>query len=414
MSDPTSPSAHRWFARIFQSAEAKHIPLRTIVATIAAVAVTYLGGKVLYRIRDVVLLIVAGSFVALILNPLVVALERWRIRRRGIAVAIVAIWSVFLVVGLAVAFGYPLANGITHFADTLPSLVNKAEHGRGWVGHLVLRYHIENWVKHNSPRLVSFAEGLGKPAFALGRGAASLLVALITTFAFVVLLLLEAPKIRLSILRSLPAERAARYTKIGAEVSRSVSGFVLGDLLTSVVAGVVVFTTLMILGVPFAALWALWVTLVDFLPTIGGALAGIPTVLFALSHSLSAGIITAVVFLVYTQLENHVLNPIVMSRTVRVSPLLVMVSVFVGADLGAWVGGLFGGFVVALLAIPIAGALQVITREIRSAAASSDTSRPLDGSPTPSQPGVDLLNAPSAEVTTSFLGSIEARDPYRE
>ena len=114
---------------------------------------------------------------------------------------------------------------------------------------------------------------------------------------------------------------------------------------------------------PFPLLWALWVALVDFLPMIGGALAGIPIVLFAPSHSLTAGIVTLIVFLVYTQLENHVLNPVIMSKTVRITPLLVLVSVLVAASLGDWIGGLFGGFVAALLAIPAAGAFQVIVRE---------------------------------------------------
>jgi predicted PurR-regulated permease PerM len=102
---------------------------------------------------------------------------------------------------------------------------------------------------------------------------------------------------------------------------------------------------------------------------VGGALAGIPTVLFAVGHSLSAGIITLVVFLVYTQIENHVLNPLVMSRTVRVNPLLVLMSILVGASVGDWVGGVFGAFVAALLAIPAAGAIQVLVREIWTATA---------------------------------------------
>ena len=85
--------------------------------------------------------------------------------------------------------------------------------------------------------------------------------------------------------------------------------------------------------------------------------------LFASTHSLTAGIVTLVVFLVYTQIENHVLNPIVMSRTVRVNPLLVLVSILVGASIGSWIGGIFGGFVAALLAIPCAGAIQVLVRE---------------------------------------------------
>jgi predicted PurR-regulated permease PerM len=138
----------------------------------------------------------------------------------------------------------------------------------------------------------------------------------------------------------------------------------LGNFLTSLIAGTVVFVTLLIVGVPFPLLWGLWVALVDFLPMIGGALAGIPTVLFAFfSRGLTAGVITLVVFLVYTQVENHILNPVIMSRTVRINPLLVLLSVLIGAELGNLVGGLFGGFVAALLAIPVGGALQVLVRE---------------------------------------------------
>ena len=99
--------------------------------------------------------------------------------------------------------------------------------------------------------------------------------------------------------------------------------------------------------VPFPFLWALWVALVDFLPLIGGALAGIPVVLFAAAHSLTAGIVTLVVFLIYTQIENHALNPVVMSRTVKVNPLLVLISILVRASIGGWVGGIFGAFVAA-------------------------------------------------------------------
>ena len=139
----------------------------------------------------------------------------------------------------------------------------------------------------------------------------------------------------------------------------------LGNFTTSVICGVTVFISLLATGVPFPGLWALWVALVDFLPLIGGALAGIPVVLFAAaSKGLTAGIVVLVVFLVYTQIENHVLNPIIMSKTVRISPLLVLLSVLVGASIGAWVGGIFGGFVAALLSIPAAGALQVIVVEI--------------------------------------------------
>ena len=350
--------------RVLQSAESKNIPLRAIVVTVALVVMVFLAGKLLYRLRDVVLLMLIGGFIALILNPQVVALQNWKVPRRGLAVAIVTLWAVLVFAGLAVAFGYPLVNTITHLADNLPAYVSKAEHGHGWIGHLVRKYHVEGWVQRNSPKLINFATGLSKPALALGKGAASIVAELATTFFFVVLLLVEAPKLRTGILGLLSPERSARYVRVGGEISRSVSGYMLGDIVTSVIAGIVVFVTLAVLSVPFPFLWALWVALVDFLPTIGGALAGIPTVLFALAHSFTAGVVTAIVFLCYTMLENHVLNPVVMSRTVKVNPLLIMVSVLIGADIGSWVGGIFGAFAAALLAIPIAGAIQIIVRDI--------------------------------------------------
>ena len=163
------------------------------------------------------------------------------------------------------------------------------------------------------------------------------------------------------------------------EISQSATGYALGNLLTSLIAGVVVFVTLVLVGVPFPLLWALWVTLVDFLPMVGGALASIPTVLFAFGHSLTAGMVTAAAFVAYQQIENHVLNPVVMSRTANVNPLVVLLSLLIGTSIGDWVDGFFGSFVGALLAIPAAGAVQVIIRELwqaRSAAATGDAASP--------------------------------------
>ena len=356
-------SASRW-ARIQGWADVRTVPLRTILVFVGVVVAVYLVGQLLYRLRDVVLLIVVGSFVALFMNPQVVALQRWKIRRRGVAVAIVGLWSLLIFIGLAFAFGYPLVNAITHFANSLPAYVDKAQHGKGWIGHLVRKYHIQAWVNKNSPKIVGFAEGLGKPALSLGKGAVTIVAELAATFAFVILLLVEAPKIRAGLLNIMSPDRAARYAEIGGKVSRSISGFVLGDFLTSLIAGFVVFVTLAVLGVPYPLLFGLWVALVDFLPTIGGALAGIPTVLFALAHSLSAGVITAIVFLVYTFVENHLLNPVVMSRTVKINPLVVFLAVLVGADIGSWIGGPFGGFVAVLLAVPAAASIQVVIVEV--------------------------------------------------
>jgi predicted PurR-regulated permease PerM len=295
--------------------------------------------------------------------------QRRLVPRRGAAVAIVTLLATLVFIGLAVAFGYPLVNGITHLADALPGYIANAQHGRGWIGHLVTRYHIQAWVQRNTPKLVSYAQSLSKPALSIGAGAFSLIIELLTIFFLVLLLLIEAPKMRVWILSQMRPARAAKVTAVSAEVNQAVAGYMLGNLMTSLIAGIVVFVTLMVLGVPYPLLWGLWVALVDFLPMIGGALAGIPTALFAFTHSLTAGIVTAIVFITYQQIENHILNPVIMSKTVKISPLLVLVAVLVGASLGSLVGGLFGGFVAALLAIPLAGALQVLLKEAWNASA---------------------------------------------
>ena len=256
------------------------------------------------------------------------------------------------------------STGSLHLSDRLPSYIDQAQHGRGWIGHLIRQYHVPAWVQKNTTKLVAFGQSLGKPALALGKGAVTLLIALATIFILVLLLLLEAPKLRESLLAGMQPERRASVTRVAGQVNSAVTGYMLGNFLTSLIAGAVVFVTLLLLGVPFPFLWALWVALVDFLPLVGGALAAIPTVLFAAAHSLTAGIVTLVVFLVYTQVENHVLNPLIMSKTVRINPLLVLVAILVAASIGSWIGGLFGGFVAALLAIPAAGALQVIVAEL--------------------------------------------------
>jgi predicted PurR-regulated permease PerM len=390
--DDTATAAHGRRARLRAAAAARGVPLATILVTVAVVVLTYLAGKLAYRLREVILMILVAGFLALILNPLVVALQRWRIRRRGWAVTIVIVWATLVFVGLLAAFGYPLTNGLTHFSHELPGYVQAAEHGSGWIGQLVRRFHLQSWVNHNAPKLQSLGATLAKPALTVGKGAVSLLATLATIFALVVLFQLEGPKMRRWLLDLMSPERAAYCTRVAGEISQSVSGYALGNLLTSLIAGLVVFVTLTVLGVPFPLLWAVWVALVDFLPMIGGALAGIPTVLFALGHSLTAGIVTAAAFVAYQQLENHVLNPVVMSRTVNINPLLVLLAILVGTSIGDWLGGFFGSFVAALISIPVAGALQVVARELWQASAWQE---PPDGE-LPAGPGPEAGDGPEA------------------
>ena len=372
-------------ARLWRLAESRNVPLRAIMAAIAAIALTYIAWKLVDKLRGVLLLLVVAGFIALLLNPLVVVLQRV-LRRRGFAVAVVTVLALAAFAGLAFAFGYPLVNGLTHLASSLPHYVSTAEHGKGWVGRLVTKYHLQQWVTKNAPKLVTYGRDLATPALSLGAGAVSLVFELFTIFVLVVLLMLEGPKLRSGLLGLMTPARAERFSDVAGEVNRSVTGYMLGNFATSLIAGFVVLVTLMALGVPFPFLLALWVALVDFLPMIGGALAGIPVVLFAFTQSVSAGIVTLVVFLIYTQVENHVLNPVIMSRTVRINPLIVLISILVGASIGNWIGGIFGGFVAALLSIPAAGAVQVILKAVWQSTAPGPPPPPQVPAPGPTGP----------------------------
>ena len=126
-----------------------------------------------------------------------VALQRWRITAPRLGRGLVTLWGLLVFIGLTVAFGLPLVDAITHLANTLPGYVSKAEHGQGWIGHLVRRYHVQQLgAEQRAPKLVDFGKGLASPALSVGKGAFSLLIALLTIFVLTLLLLLEGPKMR--------------------------------------------------------------------------------------------------------------------------------------------------------------------------------------------------------------------------
>src|SRR5690242_20981410 len=133
-------------ARLFEAADRRHVPLRTILVTVAVVVATYLAGQLIYRLRDIALLMLVAGFAAMLLNPVVAKVQR-RVPRRGLAVTIVTLCAALVFISLAAAFGVPLVNGITHLAHRMPAYVASAQHGNGWIGHLVARYHVQSWVQ---------------------------------------------------------------------------------------------------------------------------------------------------------------------------------------------------------------------------------------------------------------------------
>lgn len=357
-------------SRMFRAAARRRVPIATIItAVLVAFIVLDLNLLVIWLLvvlRTIVLYAVMGLFLALLLSPVVRLVARGRIRH-GAAVVIVFIGALAVVGGIVALFTAPLVSAITHFAHELPTLVRQAEHGHGRMGKLLTHFHLLSWVKTNIPKLAKDVTKSLKPAeaFSVGATALSTLVAMVAVAVLTLFLLLEGPNLRRGILGTMSAPTAARVAKVYDDVSRSVTGYMFGDFLTSVIAGVVVAVSLALLGVPYPLLLGLWVGLVDFLPLVGGLLAGAPVVVIAAFHSFSAALIMLVVFLAYQEIENHILYPIVMSKTVRLSPLWVLIAVLVGATLGDKIGSDLGAFVGALISIPVGGSIQLIVQELR-------------------------------------------------
>ena len=125
-----------------------------------------------------------------------------------------------------------------------------------------------------------------------------------------------------------------------------------GNLLISLIAGTLTTVVLLALGVPFAVALGVIVAILDLIPLAGATIAAIIIGTVAFLHSVTAGIVVVVFFIVYQQIENHFLQPVVYGRTVQLSPLAVLIAVLIGAELAGILG--------ALGAIPVAGAIQVI------------------------------------------------------
>jgi len=355
---------------MWSAAASRNVPLSTILTTLVLafviLDVNALVILLLWVLRTVLLYFVVALFISLLLSPAVRGVERLHVNR-GVAVTIVFVLAVVVFLGIVALFTAPLVHAVTKFARDLPSLVKQAEHGRGRVGALLQRFHLQKWVTKNAPKIAGDITRSLKPAQALSVGAAALstVVALGTIAILSLFLLLEAPGIRRAVLGLMNPVRAERVAHIYGEATRSVTGYMLGNALTSLIAGVVVFITLVLVGVPYSLLLGLWVALVDLLPMVGGLIAGVPVAIIAFFHSVPAFVIVVVVFLVYQQIENHILNPLIMSRTVRLNPLWVLLAVLVGATLGDRVGSGLGAFVGALVGIPVGGAVQVVVREVR-------------------------------------------------
>jgi len=224
------------------------------------------------------------------------------------------------------------------------------------VGELVQRYDLNQWVTDNQERLRGAVTNSTASLLALASTVASTVASILTVMVLTFLMLLEGPQMLRAPLVFFAPETQTHVRRVARDSAYAVNGYVTGNFTISVIAGTVAFVALTATGVPFAAVLAAWVAFADLIPLVGATLGAVPTVGVAFLHSTKAGVINLIVYIVYQQIENHILQTTIMARTVRLNPLVVLVSVLLGVALGGFIGALF--------AIPAAGVLQVVGRDL--------------------------------------------------
>jgi predicted PurR-regulated permease PerM len=332
------------------------VPWRAILVAIALSLATAVALLLVFRLRRVLTFFVVAGFFAVVLNPAVDFLEHRARLRRSLATLLVFFTAIALFAAMLYAFIRPIIDQSQDFADKLPSYVEQAQEGEGAVGHLVKRYNVDDYLERNKERLQEGLRTAGRPALDVARKVGNTLIALVTILVLAFLMLLQGPSMLQGGLNALPPRRRERVRRVASDCARAVSGYMAGNLLISLIAGVTTYVFLLATGVPFREVLALWVAFADLIPLVGATLGAIPTIGVAFLHSVPAGIAAIILFVAYQQFENHVLQVTIMSRTVKLNPLLVLGSVLVGVELFGILG--------ALLAIPAGGIVQVIARDL--------------------------------------------------
>ena len=326
---------------------------RTVLAVLGIVLAVAAILQLLWLARQVITWILIALFLAIALNPLVEFFRQRGVRRRGLAIALAYVVVLSCAVALGGTFIPILVDEVNNLVDAVPGFVQDLTEGRGRLGFLQERYQIVDRVEEAVEGDIGRLVGFSGTAVSVTKGVITAVVATITIVVLTFFMLLEGPKWIERLFALLPEEARPRWRQVAHDVYRTVGGFVAGALLIAIVAGVTSSILLTVLGVSYAIALGLVVALLDLIPLAGATIATVvvSTIAF-LDSGVAIGLIALVYFVVYQQVENHVVYPLVYSRTVQLSPLAILIAVLVGASLAGILG--------ALAAIPIAGTIQVL------------------------------------------------------
>ena len=311
----------------------------------------------LFQVRTIVLWVVIGVILAIALQPAARWLERhgWS---RILASLSVSFATVAALVAIIVVVAYPVVFQADNFIKALPTLVEDL-FGRGGQLHFIeTRLHVLERLSSITPAQVTkVLAGSQDTIVSAVTKAASVVAAVVTILTIMIMLLIEGPRAWNSILAVLVENERRWAERIGANVLRATGGYIRGNLAISVVAGIASYIVLKIIGVPYAETLAVLVAVLDIIPLVGATIGAVIVCIvgFATGGAFD-GVVLVVYFVLYQQFENNVLQNIVYSKTVSLSPLIVFIAALVGASLGGIVG--------VLLAIPITSAAWVLAGDL--------------------------------------------------
>jgi predicted PurR-regulated permease PerM len=316
------------------------------------VAVAYGLIELIIRARSVLILIGLAMFIAIGLDPIVGWLVRHRMPRWAAVLTVIACGFAIATAFLAAAIP-PLASEATALAHQIPHYMHTLQDRNSQLGKLNVKYHLQQRLAS----LVSGGDGslvggvLGAGALVLSTASAIVAIMVLSIY-----FLAGLPQIKMFGYRLVPHSRRPRVILIGDEIFAKVGGYVLGNFITSVIAGLGTYIWLLAWGVPYPLLLGMFVAILDLIPVIGSTIGGIVVSLVALTVSLPVALATLAFYVGYRLAEDYLIVPRIMGRTVELPAIVSLVAVLIG--------GVLLGIVGALVAIPVAAAVRLLLHEI--------------------------------------------------